>query len=295
MLKKATYLLIVVSLIALLCLSYAYFIEPDYLTVKEYQLNISTWKKEASNLKIVAISDVHGGSNFIDEAKIRQIVELTNQQNADLVVLLGDYVSQQRVDRSKLKMPIETIAENLKGIKAKLGVFAVLGNHDGWYDDKHIQLELEKVGYKVLENEAVTLNHNGEKIRLLGMADALKVQSWNTYIAKGKNALSQIDKEGNLIIVTHSPEVFPLLSELDAEFAKDVDLYIAGHTHGGQVRFPFIGSLVVPTSHKQRYVSGIVIEKEKHFFITQGIGTSILPIRFNVPPEISVLNINLQD
>jgi predicted MPP superfamily phosphohydrolase len=276
-------------------LYYSYFIEPNELIVKNYQINLSQWNKNLNGFKIVLISDIHGGSNSIDEAKIRRVVELSNEQNADLILLLGDYVSQQRFDRTKLKMPIETVAENLKGLKAKFGVYAVLGNHDGWFDDDKTKNELEKIGYKVLENQVVSLDVNGQKIRLLGMADALKVGNWQSYIEKAKDAISKVEREGNLIVFTHNPEVFPILNEVDADLSNEISLMIAGHTHGGQCKFPIIGSPIIPTSYGQRYVSGEVIENGKHFFISSGIGTSILPIRYNVPPEISVLVINNPD
>ncbi len=289
--KQKFIIIICVVICLIIGVGYAFFIEPNRLIVKSYELKIKDWKKEANGLKIVALSDIHGGSNFIDEAKLRQIVELTNQQNPDLIVLLGDYVSQQRIDRSQLKMPIETIAENLKGLKAKLGVYAVLGNHDGEYSDQKVRKEFEKQGYKVLENETVTLQFNQAKIRLLGMDDALKVGEYLSYIQRAKEAIAN-HNQGNLIVMTHNPEVFPLLNEVDKSFSSNVSLFLAGHTHGGQCWFPIIGTPIVPTSWGQRFVSGVIIEKDKHFFITSGIGTSVIPIRFMVPPEISVLTIN---
>ena len=161
----------------------------------------------------------------------------------------------------------------------------------GGFKEVKTRNELEKIGYKVLENQVVSLEVNGQKIRLLGMADALKVGNWQSYISKAKDAISKVEREGNLIVFTHNPEVFPILNEVDADLSNEISLFIAGHTHGGQCNFPIIGSPIIPTSYGQRYVSGEVIENGKHFFISSGIGTSILPIRYNVPPEISVLEI----
>src|SRR5689334_4732790 len=136
---------------------WAFAIEPNLLFVNTYPIKLKNWDPALNHFKIVAISDIHAGSNFIDEAKIREIVRLANEQDADVIVLLGDYVSQWRKSSVTLKMPVRTIAENLKGLKARLGVYAVMGNHDGWYGIERTRAALEEVGIPVLENEAVTV------------------------------------------------------------------------------------------------------------------------------------------
>ncbi len=282
---------LLISLSGTACLLYAFLIEPDRLVVNRYEIKIKDWNREFDELKIVAISDVHGGSNYIDEAKIRKLVELSNAQKPDLIVLLGDYVSQKGGALSPLKMPIEIIAENLKGLKAKYGVFAVLGNHDGWYSDAFVGSALAKNGYKVLENEAVAIEKNGQKIRLLGLKDHLTVTRWETFQQDAKNSLAKIEDKGDIIVLEHSPDVLPEINNDNFQLSKDFKLMLAGHTHGGQVWLPILGTPIVPSSYGQKYSYGEIVERGVHLFVTTGIGTSVMPVRLMMPPEIAVLTI----
>lgn len=272
--------------------AWAFIIEPNRLVVNDYDLRIRNWSPKLENFKIVAISDIHGGANFIDEAKIRRVVELANSQNADLIVLLGDYVSQQRADRSKLKMPMENIAQNLQGLQAKYGVYAILGNHDGWYNLLEVRKQLERNGYQVLENEAVSIEKNGEKLRIVGLPDSL---SWKSPEDKNKNAreaLAKLNEQvGTVVVLTHNPD--DIENNIGGNLpSPDTVLFLAGHTHGGQVRFPYFGAPIIPANHGQKYAAGLVRETDVDAFITTGVGTSILPVRFGVPPEIAVLTVN---
>jgi uncharacterized protein len=290
--KKIKYLILFTALVGIGLAVWAFAIEPSRLLVNEYNLQIRNWSPKLENFKIVAISDVHGGSNFIDEAKLRQIVELANAQNADIIVLLGDYVSQQRVDRTKLKMPMETLAENLKGLQAKYGVYAILGNHDGWYDLADVRKNLEKSSYRVLENEAVSIEKDGEKLRIVGLPDSLSWRNPEDKNKDAKEALAKLtDQDGKIIILTHNPDDIP--NNLGESLpSPDTVLFLAGHTHGGQVRFPYFGAPIVPTSLGPKYAAGLIRELDIDVFVTTGVGTSILPVRFGVPPEIAVLTLN---
>jgi uncharacterized protein len=287
--KKLLASVFVLTIIALLCLAYGFLIEPNRLLANNYEIKIDGWNKAFENYKIVAISDIHGGSNFIDEEKIKNVVKLANEQNADLIVLLGDYVSEKTRDHKLLKMPISTIADNLKGLKAKDGVFAVLGNHDGWYGDEKVKTEFERVGYRVLENEIVYIERGGEKFRLFGLKDQLKIKGWYIFADEMREILNR-DPTTNVVILEHSPDILPIFTN-DISIAKDIKLMLCGHTHGGQVRLPIVGTPMVPSGFGQKYANGLVVEKNINLFITPGIGTSLIPVRFGVPPEISVLTV----
>ena len=276
------------------CLAYSYFIEPNRLVVTREEIRIKDWDPAFDGLRIALISDIHGGSNGASAENIRRVVETTNAENPDVTVLLGDYVSQgstrRPIHERPLRMPMGEVADNLAGLHAKYGVFAVLGNHDGWYGDNEVTAELMRVGYRVLQNEIVVIQQNGKPLRLFGLKDHLKLASWDTFDPMVRSTIAANPKEGQIVVLEHSPDILYVLNYWK-DLNPDLKLMLAGHTHGGQVRFPILGAPVVPSAVGQRYAQGHVEEEGIHMFVTSGVGTSILPFRFMVPPEVAIVTI----
>ena len=257
---------------------WGFFIEPNRLVVRHETIQIDQWPRQLNDFRIGVISDIHAGGEFIDERKIRTIVERTNALQPELIVILGDFVAGDG-RRNPLRMQPEEFAPILKELRAPLGVYSVLGNHDWWYDGRHVRRALEENGIKVLDDEWFKVDARGTSLYLVGLADL-----W-TRPQRVVTTVSQIPRDGTIIALTHNPDIFPRLPDY-------VPLLLAGHTHGAQVRLPFIGYVVEPSrSSGERYVRGHVYENGHHLFVTTGIGTSIVPVRFGVPPEIVLLSV----
>lgn len=280
--------------VGILCLAYAYFIEPHRLVVNQYEVKIKDWNPAFEGLRIATISDIHAGSNGVDEAKLRHIVETVNAQNVDLIVLLGDYVSQQRSEKPirerLLKMEPAVIADNLAGMKAKYGVLVVLGNHDEWYDASAVGVEFERIGYNVLDGELALIEKEGQTLRILGLKDHTNVGIWKLYSDNARWILAGTEGTGDVLVLQHSPDIAPVLTGSLA-VSKDLKLMLAGHSHGGQVWLPIVGRPIVPSGYGQKHAAGHFKHEGLDIFVTTGIGTSILPFRFMVPPEIAVMTI----
>ena len=255
---------------------YAFWLEPASLRLSRYDVpdNPSPLK----GLSIAVISDLHAGSTYIDEGKIDQVVALTNAARPDLILLTGDYVVSMAPMLGGRHMPVQMIAAHLKPLRAPLGVYAVIGNHDRWEDAGGISAAFRSVGIVVLENQHVAFSTPRGQLFLAGIGD------FRTRASRPAQALAGVAPETPVLCFTHTQDVFPYLPPTCA-------LTVAGHTHGGQVWLPFVGRLKVPSGHGQRYAAGYVREGGKSLFVSTGIGTSMLPVRFGVPPEVSFLRL----
>ena len=256
-------------------LFYAFRIEPASLRLSRYDVALER-APALRGLTIAVISDLHGGAPFIDEAKIDRVVDITNGAHPDLVLLTGDYVITGMLGGRH--MAIENIAAHLQRLHPPLGVYAVIGNHDRWEDAGHIADAFEKAGIPVLENAHRLVQGNGRSFYLAGIGDDY------TRAADPARALSGLPPGTGAICFTHSPDIFPALPET-------CRLTIAGHTHGGQVRLPLLGPPYVPSRYWQRYVAGTIRENGKVLFVSTGIGTSVLPVRLGVPPEVALVQL----
>ncbi|MBK8456573.1 MAG: metallophosphoesterase [Phyllobacteriaceae bacterium] len=273
------------------------FVEPMLLTrVKRYALTPPGWP---SGLKLTAavLADIHACRPWMTPERIRGLVERTNALGADVILLLGDYVSGMRMTAE----PVEPTqwAGFLSGLSAPLGVHAVLGNHD-WWEDPSAQARgagpmiarraLESAGIPVYENDTVRLEKDGQAFWLAGLGDQLALRpgkEWNRERFTGVDDLDATLKQTApgepVILLAHEPDIFP-------DVPARVTLTVSGHTHGGQVRL-FGWSPVVPSRFGNRFAYGHIDEDGRHLIVSGGLGFSIFPIRFGVRPEILLIEI----
>lgn len=268
---------------------YAFFVEPALrLRVQTWRLKPKGWP-EGKRLKIVAISDLHLGEPYVGLRRLRQIVRRANALGGDLIVLLGDYAAGHRFISAPVK--IADAAPVLAELEAPQGVFAILGNHD-WWDDLSAQRRgggpnlyaetLKSNGIAVLSNEVARL----DGFWVAGLEDQIAVRgpsgNW-VGLDDLPGTLAQIDDDAPVVLLAHEPDIFP-------DVPERVMLTLSGHTHAGQVRI-FGYSPIVPSRYGNRFAYGHIQEDTRHLVVSAGIGCSILPVRFGVTPEITVIEI----
>jgi predicted MPP superfamily phosphohydrolase len=263
------------------------------LRVARYELTPPKWPA-GFQLKIAAIADLHACDPWMSLERIEAIVERTNALNADIIVMLGDYVAgHHHVTR---KIPAGEWAPVLAGLKAPLGVHAILGNHD-WWDDKTAQRDgegptvarraLEAAGIPVYENDAQRLTKDGRAFWLAGLGDQLAYVPARRF--RPVRRIGVDDLAATLAKVTDTAPVVLLAHEPDVavRVPARVALQLSGHTHGGQVRL--LGwSPVTPSGPKLVYGH---TRMNCDIVISGGLGCSIMPFRLGVPPEIVLVTL----
>lgn len=258
--------------ITLILILWAFWWEPNGLRVVTYDYDVPPQMAEWRGRTVAVLADLHAGSPWIDDRKIGKVVDMTLAAKPDIILLTGDYMTHSVPGGTY--MPPEEIASHLKRLEAPLGVYAVLGNHDHWDGAAAVMRALRGVGFIVLEDESRDIP--GTDLWVAGLSDYTEGRL-NYHFA-----LKNVPEGMGALCVTHQPDSFPVL--------PDACLFtVAGHTHGGQVKLPFLGTPVVPSRYGDKFVKGFVTEEGRTIFVSSGIGTSIFPVRFRVPPEISVI------
>ncbi|MGE0603986.1 MAG: metallophosphoesterase [Xanthobacteraceae bacterium] len=260
-------------------LSYG-FIEPRYrLVTTSYRFTPPSFPKRTKPLRIAAIADLHAVEPWMPLSRIEEIVRATNALEPDLIVLLGDYVSAiPRRLRSGI-VPMQVWGGALAKLSAPLGTFAVLGNHDWYHEPEAVRATLAGNGIPVFENEAKKLKTaDGFEFWLAGLGDQVARRD------DLASTMRAITDDAPALLLAHEPDIFPQVPER-------ISLTLCGHTHGGQIRVPFLGPLIVPSRYGTRYAYGHIVEQGRHLVVSGGLGCTFLPVRFAMPPEIVLLQL----
>jgi predicted MPP superfamily phosphohydrolase len=279
--------------------AYAVGVEPRRHRLTRYRPQLPNWPQNLE-LKIAVIADIHACEPWMGLDQVERIVADTNALAPDLVLLLGDYMAHHRFVTRPIPAP--EWAKALAGLKASLGVHAILGNHD-WWDDAEAQRlgrgpvraqrALEAVGIPVYENDVRQLSKDGQAFWLAGLGDQWAFQRGARGRKRSRNwirgtddlpaTMAQINDDAPVILMIHEPDAFPSVP-------ARVALTLAGHTHGGQVAIAGFAPLV-PSRYGRRYAYGHIVEEWRHLIVSGGLGCSVAPVRFGVPPEIVVVEL----
>ncbi len=262
-------------LVGFACAAWGFGWEPRTLVEREYALSLPRWSPECDGMRVDVLTDLHTGSPHNGVDNLDRIVRRLVLSDADAVLMAGDYLILSVFLGTYV--PPEIVAERLKPLTARKPVYAVLGNHDWWKDGAKVRAALESAGVVVLENEAREVTLDRCELWVVGIGDLWEGKPDVT------RAFAGIEGDAPVLAITHNPDLFP---QLPARAA----LLVAGHTHGGQVSLPMLGRPVLPAD--ERYAIGEYVEGGRHLFVSPGVGTSILPFRFGVPPEISRLTLH---
>lgn len=266
---------------------YAFGIEPFLrLAVQHHRVTPAGWPPGLT-LRVAALADLHAGAPIMAEARIEQIVAATNALAPDITVLLGDYGPSSRFVTRLLAH--DDVARRLGALRARFGVFAVNGNHDWWEDEAAMRAGRGAVPSIARAFEAAGIAVLSNRVRRAGPVLVGGLDStWAFGSSRGADDLPRLmrDVSGDtpLLLLVHEPDIFP---QLPARAA----VTFCGHTHGGQVRL--LGySPRIPSRYGNRYAWGHVREDGRDLIVSGGLGTTTLPVRFGVPPEITLVEIS---
>lgn len=260
---------------------YAYYIEPNLFLVEKKTIQLGCLKTDISDKKLVQISDLHFTKDT-SSSKVNNIYKTISEQNPTIVFITGDFIS----DDSGINRSLELV----KKISEKYPVYMVFGNWDYWvldFDVTNFKEQLEKAGGKVLINSSENIKIGNETISIAGVKDPYTSGEIKNDIDK---AIAKMDNGNCLILLAHSPNVIKEAAD------KNVDLVVVGHTHGGQVYVPFLTEKLIPANrmYGKGYIKGLYKVDNTQMYVNRGIGMSVFPFRFMVPPEVTVFSLRKQ-
>lgn len=236
--------------------------------IRTATVRVADWPTGQPPLKILLLSDIHVAGPDMPPARLARLVASFNRLRPDLVLIAGDLVSEKRT-ATHIYTAAEVVAP-LGQIRAPLGVVVTPGNHDHWFKPDALRGALEKLGLLVLQNEAVKLG----PLIVGGVDDDY---SGHDDVPVTLAAMDRLGP-GVPLLLTHSPDIVP-------DVSRPVAAVFAGHTHCGQIRFPVIGAISYVSRYGDRFACGDMTDKGQRVFVGAGLGTSLLPLRFNTPPD----------
>jgi uncharacterized protein len=247
--------------------AYGYFYERTALAIERAELAISGLPASFDRLRIAFITDLHH-SDYLPQEAVARAAAMAMRERPDLIVLGGDYISffERRF--------IAPCAEALATLSAPLGVYGILGNHD---DEREVTSALRRRGFEMLNDARTTITRAGESIELAGIRFWTRRASDIARIVRGATS--------PILLLAHDPR------RLVEAAALDIGGVLSGHTHGGQVVIPGIGALA---ARRFPVVAGLARRENTSIFVSRGVGTVLVPVRLNCPPEVAIVTLRRQ-
>ena len=242
--------------------------EANSLSLERVEISLNRLPKKLDGFKIVHLSDIHH-SPFTGLDHIKRTIKVANRLRPDMFLLTGDYVSHEREY-------IAPVAVELAKLKSKYGTYACLGNHDHWTDADLVTHLFRGEGINMLVNEGLRFEARGASFWLAGVDDYMIGKTDVPASLRGSYP------DEMKLLLAHNPIIFR------EAVRYGVDLTLSGHTHGGQIKLRDEEKRILP---RRKLSSGLHSKKKSQIYITRGIGTVVLPVRYQCPPEISLLEL----
>jgi predicted MPP superfamily phosphohydrolase len=259
------------------------FLDREQFIITRRTIPIRGLPPSLHGITIAQITDIHHGP-WTSLAYVRRIVDTTNALNADLIALTGDYI---------LYSPtyVRPVATELTGLRAKIGILGVLGNHD-WSDAGPVTLsEFRRAGLRLIDNARMFISPDRQLCRTApkqGLCVGGLADLWGGR-PNFSRALGGVAHDMPRVLLSHNPDTAEMPVARDRRHR--VDLMLSGHTHGGQINIPGIGSPFIPSAYGQKYAYDLVHGPAFRVFVSSGLGTNVIPLRFCRPPEIAVITL----
>lgn len=255
-----------------------FFIEPKRPIGRRVDIHLKRLPEEFHGFRIAQISDIHFGP-YMGRAGLERVLSVARPFNPDLVVLTGDFVSHSlaRPHGAEGARNAEPCADVLVQWRTS-PLAAVLGNHDHWNDPQIVSGALRERHIRLLTNEAYPVERQGKRLWIAGVDDPM------SHAADLERTLSGIPPSEATVLLAHEPD----FADHSSRFF--VDLQLSGHSHGGQVRFPGVGALVLPRM-ATKYPLGLYQIHDMQLYTNAGVGVITPPVRFNCPPEVTLLTL----
>jgi predicted MPP superfamily phosphohydrolase len=264
--------LLIVAALLLMLLGWCYWSAIADPAVREARVDLPGFPAGQAPVRVALLSDFHVQGPDMPPERVARIVAQVNAQRPDLILIAGDVAGDRALSRQYSSA--ESVAP-LAGLRARLGTFAVLGNHDYWRNGPEMRAALTRAGIRVLANQAVQAG----PLVIGGLDDQRTGHNRDNQTYAAMRALS-----GARVLLSHSPDPF-------ATLPPDIALMLAAHTHCGQIRLPFYGALTNDSAYGDRYACGFIEENGRKLIVTAGLGASILPLRLMAPPDFWIVTI----